>query len=250
MGHLEDVIKSQTLSEAEVQQLRNLRDQIQGVLTGNWRTGDPRFYYGGSFAKKTMVRCNYDLDLVLYYNPSANYSIQDLYESVESRLRQNGYKTHRRNVAIRLPYENGLHVDVVTGRAIDDSYVFANLWASDQGKTKQTSIKKHIDLIRKNGGYQDVVKLLKIWKTNHRLDIATFALELATERALAGKAGDLSDRFWSVLLYLRDSFATARLVDPANSANVISDELSYATKIAVQNAATTSCSKKSWPEII
>ncbi len=250
MGYLDNVISANALSESQVQQLRNLRDEIQAALSGGWRTGDPRFYYGGSFAKKTMVKCSYDLDLVLYYPADANYSIQILYESVESRLKDKGYKTQRRNVAIRLPYENGLHVDVVTGRAVDDTYVYANLWASELAKNKQTSIKKHIDLVRKNGGFQDVVKLLKVWKTNHNLSLPTFALELAADKALAGNTGDLENRFWTVLLYLRDSFANARLVDPANSANVVSDELQYSIKAAVQTAATISCSKKNWHEVI
>jgi hypothetical protein len=250
LGYLEDVIKAQRLSDPQVNSLRALRDELQGVLSGGWKTGDPNFYYGGSYAKHTMVKASYDLDLVLYFPPNSNFTVQVLYESVESRLKNRGYITDRHNVAIRLPYKGGIHVDVVPGRALDDTYLYANLFASDSSKTKQTSIKKHIDLVRKNGGYQEVIKLLKLWKIKHGLRLPTFALELATEKALAGNRGDLENRFWTMLLYLRDFFKTARLVDPANSANIVSDELSSAVKDSVSIAASMSCSKKTWQEII
>ncbi len=250
MSYLEDVIEAQRLSVAEVDALRELRDELQGVLSGGWKTGDPNFYYGGSYAKHTMIKASYDLDLVLYYPPTANFTVQALYESVESRLKRKGYITRRHNVAIRLPYEGGIHVDVVPGRAIDQTYLYANLFASDKTQTKQTSIKKHLDLVRKNGGYQEVIKLLKLWKLKHGLKIPTFALELATAKALSGNRGDLENRFWTVLTFLRDSFPSCRLVDPANSANIISDELSSLAKDSVRGAATISCSKRTWPEII
>lgn len=250
MGYLDDVIRAQTLSQNEIDVLRNCRDRIETDLRGNWNTGDPRFYYGGSFAKNTMIKAAYDLDIVVYFPSSANYSLKSIYEGVEQRLQQKGYKTKRTNVAVRLPYDNGFNIDVVPGRAIDTTYIDANLYSTEKDSQKKTSIKKHIDLVRKNGGYQEVIKLLKLWRQRNGLSIGSFPLELATSNALAGNRGDLENRFWTALQYLKDNFTTARLVDPANSANVVSDDLSYSTKQAVTYAAQVSCSKQSWNQIV
>lgn len=251
MGYLEDLIRGQTLRQNEIDTLRSTRDKIESDLRGNWNTGDPNFYYGGSFAKNTMIRASYDLDLVVYFPSTAtNYSLKVLYEAIEKRLKDRGYTTTRKNVAVRLPYEAGFNIDVVPGRALDYTFYDANLYSSERDTSKKTSIKTHIDLVRKNGGYQDVIKLLKLWKVRNNLNIGSFPLEIATSKALYGIRGDLSDRLWTVLQYLNNSFTTARLEDPANSSNVVSDDIPYSTKIAVSNAAYTSCSKRNWNEIV
>lgn len=249
MGYLEDILSMQQLTAGQIHGLQTLRAEIQGVLTGNWKVAPPRFYYGGSYAKNTMIRESYDLDIVVYFSPDTNHSLKDIYEAVEARLKTK-YHSFRKNVAIRLPYEGGLHVDVVPGRALDNSYLYANLYASDFNTSKQTSIKKHIDLVRKNGGYQEVIQLLKLWKVRNGLDLRTFPLEIVTATALTGVNGDLGYRFWTVLGFLRDRLHTAWLEDPANSNNVVSDSISDFTKTAVARAAWTARSKKNWNEVI
>ncbi len=249
MDYLEDILTKQQLTHDQIQNLQNLRNEIQDVLTGNWNAPTPRFYYGGSYAKNTMIQESYDLDIVIYFSSDTNHSLKDIYEAVEARLKTK-YITIRKNVAIRLPYERGLHVDIVPGRALDNSYLYANLYASDLNTSKQTSIKKHIDLVRKNGGYQNVIRLLKIWKLRNNLDLRTFPLEIITANALVGVNSNLDNKFWTVLEFLRDQFQTVWLEDPANSNNIVSDSISDFTKMSVTKAAWTSLSKKTWNEII
>lgn len=197
-----------------------------------------------------MVNVGFDLDLVVYFPPTSQFSVKDLYVSVEQRLLAHQYRLSRHNVALRLPYQEGFNVDVVVGRAMDNTYKYANLYSSENDTTKQTSIKTHIDLVRKNGGYQPVVRLLKIWKVRHNLNVGSFVLELATDRALRGNRGDLENRFLTVLQFLRDRFTTVRLEDPANSNNIITDSLSASTKASVQQAAAVSCAAKTWGQIV
>ncbi len=231
-------------------QLRQIRDRLESVLRGNWNTGDPRFYYGGSFGKRTMIREAYDLDLVVYFPHDIQHSVRDFYIAVEQRLRTSQYKTVRHNVAIRLPYDGGFHVDVVPGRALANDYVYANLYASERDTTRQTSIKIHIQSIR-DGGNQDIIKLMKVWRLRHQVPFGSFVLELAVAQALKGcRKTSLEDRMWDVLLYLRDKYSDARLVDPANSNNVVSDDIAPSEKYAVQSAAASSCQKKRWQEIV
>ncbi|MDA1283140.1 MAG: nucleotidyltransferase [Chloroflexi bacterium] len=250
MGYLEDVLAAQQVTQADTRRLQVIRDQIQQILMGGWKTGDPRFYYGGSYAKRTMIRESFDLDLVVYFPPSTQYSVKDFYQAVEKRLRADGRTVNRHNVALRLPYKGGFHVDVVPGKAVDRSYKFANLYSAERDTTKRTSIKVHIDQVR-GSGHQDVIKLMKLWRLKHNVAIGSFPLEIAVIRALKGFRKDtLADRTYVVLEFLRDQFATARLVDPANSNNIVSDEIPRGTKLAIQSAARKSCDQQYWKEIV
>jgi hypothetical protein len=250
MSYLQQVLDGQRVPPQAEDTLRGIRDRLEQVLKGNWKTGDPRFYYGGSFGKRTMIRESFDLDLVVYFPQTNQFTVRAFYEGVEKRLKDNKYITERHNVAIRLPYKDGFHVDVVPGRAMDDDYKYANLYASEQDTTKQTSIKIHIDYVR-NGGHQEIIKLMKLWRLRHGVPIGSFALELAIAQALYNsRSTSLEDRVLKVLEYLRDAYASARLVDPANSNNVVSDDVSGADKLGVQESARRSRAQTSWSSII
>ena len=250
MSYLEQILQRQRLPAQSESTLRRLRDELEAVLRGNWKTGDPRFYYGGSFGKRTMIRESFDLDLVVYFPQTNQFTVRAFYEGVEKRLKERGYVTHRHNVAIRLPYDDGFHIDVVPGRSMDNDYKYANLYSSEQETTKQTSIKIHIEHIR-NGGHQEIIKLMKLWRLRHGVAIGSFVLEIAIGQALYNcRATSLEERMLRVIEYLRDSFPSARLVDPANSNNVVSEDVSRADKEAVRNAARKSRAQTSWSAIV
>ena len=194
MSYLQQVLDGQRVPAQAENTLRNIRDELERVLKSNWKTGDPRFYYGGSFGKRTMIRESFDLDLVVYFPQTDQFTVRAFYEGVEKRLKDNKYVTQRHNVAIRLPYKDGFHVDVVPGRAMDSDYKYANLYASEQDTTWKTSIKIHIDFVR-NGGHQDIIKLMKLWRLRHSVPIGSFVLELAIAQALYNcRSTTLEDR--------------------------------------------------------
>jgi hypothetical protein len=49
---------------------------------------------------------------------------------------------------------------VVPGRALDETYSYADLYANDRDTTRRTSLKAHIDLCR--SGDRDTIRLLKL----------------------------------------------------------------------------------------
>ena len=53
-----------------------------------------------------------------------------------------------------------------------------------------------------------------------------------------------------MLEYLRDSFVDAKVIDPSNSNNIISDDLYKYEKEAITKKAKESCNAHSWREII
>lgn len=249
MSYIEGLLKKYAVPDSVEKTFRLLRDELETGLSNCWKLPNPRFYYGGSYAKRTMISGGYDLDLVVYFQPTDQFTVRQIYEGVEARLQQLNYRTVRHNVAVRLPYK-GFHVDVVPGRTLDNSFRYANLYASERNSTKQTSLKAHIDLIR-DGSDQDVVKVLKIWKRQHDVPLRSFVLELATVSGLYGNQDQtLEGRVWKVLGWLSQHFATARLVDPANTNNVVSDDVPALDRRAVQSAAAFARTQREWAVIV
>lgn len=249
-GHeyLTGVLRSQTLGEAELAPLRAARDAVERVLRPFYGQA-ARFYYGGSFAKRTMVKQNYDLDIIVYVPPSDRRTLSDLFWGGLRAMEGNRLIVTPRTVALRLPYQSGFHIDVVPGHAQAEDFRYATLFKNEQPPSSlQTSLKVHIESV-KDAGLSEVVRLAKLWKVRNRIDVSTFPLEIATQRALAGRRrDDLATAFHTVLQWLYAEFPNARLVDPANSNNVI--DVARATRVQVADAAGRSLQATNWGQIV
>lgn len=246
-AYLSNLLQGQMLSPAEVQALRNIRDTIEAQL----RTfeGQPRFYYGGSYGKDTIIKASYDLDLVMYWPHDRTYTIEDIFTAVGTDLRKHWTVVQQKNVAWSLPFEGGFHVDVVPGRAIDASFKYANLWRSESRQSLQTSIKVHIDHVRKSGR-REVIRLLKLWKVRRKVPVKSFVLEIM---AVAGAGGtslfDLEPQLNAALVYIRDHIMSGRIVDPANTNNDLAMTMTLAEKIATQQAADAAIRATTWADV-
>lgn len=119
--YLRGLLLQQDLSNVELSALRGLRDQVQSQLS--ILEGSPRFYYAGSYGKKTIIRQRYDLDIVMYWPSTATYTIQGIYEAVGEVLRQNWKVVSGKTVSWELPFEGGFHIDIVPGRALDTQFL-------------------------------------------------------------------------------------------------------------------------------
>lgn len=248
-GHdyLVSVLAKQDLTTTQMTSLRATRDEVETHLRADVGSA-PRFYYGGSFAKGTMLATGYDLDIILYFPHTETATLQQLFTRVYRRLTTK-YTVVPRTVALRLPYENGFHIDVVPGRAQDATFRFATLYKNTTpASTLQTSVKVHIEAV-KNAGLSDIVRLAKLWRLRWGLDVPTFALEIAVAKAMYNvRRDDLGNAFWTVLGKFATDFASARFVDPANSNNVI--EVSAGIRNAVAARAQYCRAQTQWPSII
>ncbi len=223
--YLQSLLDGQDLSDAELKTLRELREQIETQLREGLQKVE-RVYYAGSFGKKTMIREIYDLDIVIYWANDCGFTLQGLYDGVGKVLQKHWKFVNKKTVAWELPFQGGFHIDVVPGRAIDASFNYANLYRTDTGQSFQTSIKTHINTIR-NSGRRDAIRLMKLWRKRKNVPIKkTLALELLTIDGCSGTpTTDLEKQLLAALRYIRDNILTARLVDPANTNNVLSDEI-------------------------
>jgi hypothetical protein len=93
--------------------------------------------------------------------------------------------------------------------------------------------------------------LAKIWRNLHNLDFSSFYLEMAVIDALKySNTGNLPNNFRKVLELFRDSLPSNRYVDPANTNNIISDDLNIYQKRLISNQAESSLTQKLWKGIV
>lgn len=243
------LLAQQDLTQAQLASLRSQRDTIQGQLSV--LPGRLRFYYAGSFGKKTMIREFFDLDIVVYWPHDCGYSLKDIFDAVGGNLRRNWKVVSQKTVAWVLPFDGGFHIDVVPGRALDGSFIYANLYRSDTNSSMQTSIKVHIDTVR-NSGRRDVIRLMKLWRAKRGVPFnKSLALELATiEGCKWTRTADLGKQLSAALVYIRDNIRTARIVDPANTNNVLSNDISDADKYKIQIAADAALRSQYWSQVL
>lgn len=173
-----------------------------------------RVYYAGSFGKKTMIREQYDLDIVIYWTNDCGFTLEDIYNGVGNVLRKHWNVVTPKTVAWELPFDGGFHIDVVPGRTLDTTFKYANLYRRDTKSSLQTSIKVHIDKVR-NSGRRNAIRLIKLWRKRKSVPLTkTLALELLTIDGCSGQStSDLAKQVWATFEYLRDNILTYPL-DP------------------------------------
>jgi hypothetical protein len=203
----------------------------------------------GSYAKGTAVHGDADTDLFISLASTTTQTLREIYESLRDTFSQTGYAVREQNVSVRLSVGN-FKVDLVPGKKRAGNTTDHSLYVRKRGSWQQTNIQTHIALITGSGRREEII-LLKIWRAEQQIDFPSIYLELCTLRALSGKPrGDIANNVWAVLQFLRDELATARIVDPANTNNIISDDLTTREKATIAAAATRSLTKRFWSEVI
>lgn len=202
----------------------------------------------GSFAKGTANRSGTDIDLFLSLSPSTRETLKEIYESLYTAVSNAGFTARRQDVSIGLRV-NGVDVDLVPGKQQNVLSLDHSLYRRKASWTK-TNVQAHIAHVRMHGRQLET-RVVKLWRDQRGLDIPSFYLELAVIEALKGSfAMDLSGRVIAVLNYLAGGFAAARFIDPANTNNMISDDLTSSEKAAIKFAAARTLKASTWGEIV
>jgi len=204
--------------------------------------------YSGSSAKGTAIRGLADVDLFISLKPETPGTLADIYNNLANYNGLKHLSPRRQNVSVGITY-NDHSIDLVPGRKQAGNTTDHSLFRSKANTWTQTNVAQHISLIQ-NSGRLDEIRALKIWRSQHDLEFPSFYLELTVLDALHGKkSGAVSSNFVTVLEYLRDKFVAAVVIDPVNSNNKLSDELTFTEKkLIAQNAAE--CLKSSWEKTL
>jgi hypothetical protein len=240
MSYLQQLLKDQMLSPAEVSALEAHREEVENYLRKEFGA-EPVIRYGGSKAKNTMVKECYDLDIICYFPGTNQDSLAEIRKKVFTHLDKE-YKLKDKTTAIRIldlkhpvhPAE--YHIDVVPGCFVDGKSGDANLpLTKGDKKCLKTNIDKHVEAVSKSD-CREIIKLGKIWAKRHGIDFRTFVMENFIIDKLAGFQGkdNLEKSFAYVLNALSNDFLGAKIVDPANpTGNIISESMDTLTKSTI-----------------
>lgn len=222
-SYLKDLLASQRLDEssAEWQELDVEAARIEEILRQAFPDSRLMYTHGGSRAKNTIIREDYDLDEVAYFkndDTAPGDTLEKIYESVAAVLAKH-YTVRRKRSALRLSRKDGgdLRVDVVPGRYVDDTGTDVFIHQNDGAKERlKTNIELHIGHVR-DSGCTDVIMLVKLWRTRNAIPVKTFPLELLVIEVLGGNNfGTLEDRLRRVLSAFADDIGELHIEDPAN----------------------------------
>lgn len=245
--YLQALLAAQSLQPGDLTRLQGLRTKLEGQLGGF--EGSPRFYYAGSYGKDTIIRSSYDLDIVMYWPHDTQFSLVGIFSAVGESLKKHWTVVQPKTVAWRLPFDNGFHVDIVPGRALDSTFRYANLYRTDTGQPLQTSIKVHIDNVR-NSGRRELIRLLKLWKCRRSVPLKSFVLELmAIEGARGTSLTELEPQLSAALVHMRDRIHKTSVQDPANSNNDLANSMSAIERAQVSAAADAAIQARTWSEV-
>jgi hypothetical protein len=195
------------------------------------------------------VRGRTDVDLFISLDSTTPNSLRDIYDHLFQHIQHYGLSPRRQDVSIGITYGD-VKVDLVPGRKHPGHTNDHSLYRRRADTWTQTNVDSHINLVA-NSGRTEEIRAIKIWRQLHGVDFPSIYLELTVLDALYRRhTGECAANTLSALEYLRDQFVGARVIDPANSNNVISDEISYSGKLEVASVARTSLTKARWEDII
>jgi hypothetical protein len=203
----------------------------------------------GSFAKGTANRSGTDIDLFISLSETTTQTLKEIYDSLFAKMQGKGYSPTRQNVSINIRV-NGQDVDLVPAKRQNAFTTEHSLYRRKANTWTKTDVTKHIAHVKTGGRIQET-RILKLWRNQKGLDFPSFYLELTVIEALRGTAiSSLEQRIFAVFRYLRDSFSSARVVDPANTNNIISEDLTVTEKASIKKYAEAALSAKLWEDIV
>ncbi|MDF0716059.1 nucleotidyltransferase [Muricauda sp. 334s03] len=210
----------------------------------------------GSYAKHDAINTKFDLDICQPFKRNAFDTLEEMADAVFDFFNEEfedddlvAYATRKQRVSTGITFfidGDEIQMDIVPGRELSaEDYLDThrlNLYVRpkllEPASTTQTNIQKHIDLVKGKSSEREIIRLLKVWKSNkNKKRVKSFFVELITIKAFE-KCSDVPSDIWEklemVLEYIRDNIQTIRLEDPANSNNVVSNTMTDSEKEDLQ----------------
>jgi hypothetical protein len=246
--YLKQILAREAVDTSANSPVRGVQATLAPIIQAWAGTQISSVHPSGSFAKGTANRSGTDIDLFISLKSNTSSTLKEIYESLFSILASAGYTPKKQNVSINIKV-GGYDVDLVPAKRQDTMSQDHSLYRRRADTWTKTNVVKHIAHVQ-SGGRLLETRVLKLWRNQKGLDFPSFYLELTTMNALAGNLSPLPDGVWKVFSYLRDTFPNARVVDPANTNNVISDDLHASDRNKIRAAAIAALGARDWNEIV
>jgi hypothetical protein len=247
-AYLQQILNREAVDTGPYSPVRGVQSTLAPLIRDWARTKLVSINPSGSFAKGTANASGTDIDLFISLAADTTNPLKEIYGTLAQRLQDTGYTVRRQNVSLNIRV-GMIDVDLVPAKRQDNTSEDHSLYRRKADTWTKTNVIKHISYVRAGGRIAET-RVLKLWRDQHQLDFPSFYLEMVAILALTGKWGGLSDNIWTVFQYLRDSFVNARFVDPANTNNIISDDLTANEKSAIRVAATRALAASNWSQIV
>lgn len=211
----------------------------------------------GSLAKGTAISLSSDVDFLISLSPDCNAQnggLQSIYKSLGEHLSRHYTNLRPQNVSYRI-IVSGLEIDITPARVQQGQQNWHSIYVSKLDSWKQTNIQMHINDVS-GSGRCDEIKLLKIWRHLHGLEFPSIYLEYLTIEILkyrSKSSSAIAGNFEFVLQQLAlqvNNPLNGRIVDPANTSNILSELISAQEKNAISNQARASLATRRWENIV
>jgi len=205
--------------------------------------------YSGSYAKETGVHGVSDVDVFISLKADTTDTLKELYDSLHSLAQKQGWSPRQQNVSVGVTV-NGTRADLVPGKVQAGYQNYHSLYLRKRDSRTQTNVNLHVDTVRKSGRLREI-RAVKIWRFLNSLDFPSLYLELFTIKALSGRSqSNLAENVLHALSTIGTSLASTRIGDPANTNNVLSDDLTKQEKERIASLAAQSAKQQYWEKII
>ena len=190
-----------------------------------------------------------DLDVFISLGSDTADTLGDIYWSLYQLASDSGWSPRAQTVSV-CANVNGVKIDLVPARLHPGVRNWHSLYNNRTGSWMQTNVIKQIRAVA-GSGRADEIRAVKIWRNLRGLDFHSFYLELTVIDALRNLSKRLlAANVVTVLQYIAGELPRRRVVDPANSNNVISNDLDDGGKAALSSAAVETLNAQDWGQVI
>ncbi|MGV3698277.1 hypothetical protein [Flavobacterium sp.] len=201
----------------------------------------PKFY--GSIAKGTSISGS-DIDIQLQFKKDSG-TLADVYYSVSNFVfdefkdrNLESVREQKHSIGMEFKIKDEIkRIDIVPVRQIEngnnDTCLFVNNTGFFEKPTyKKTNSLKQLSSLAFNFREKRIVKLLKVWKTENSLKIKSIHLEWLAKKFFEEKSisNNIEKALSDVVYFIATNIEYIRIVDPANSNNIISNTLTSEEK--------------------
>ncbi len=248
-NYLQNILTREQVDTGPFSPVRAVQAHIQPIIA-NWASIHlVSVAPSGSFAKGTANKSGTDIDLFISLSDSVSETLGDIYSKLFTLMTNKGYRPTRQNVSINVKV-NGYSVDLVPGKRQNTFTSDHSLYRRKANSWTKTNVTKHITEVV-NARRSSEIRILKLWRNQKGLDFPSFYLELTVLNALRQQGfGSLSNNVLRVFEYLRDTFPNAQVIDPANTNNIISEDLTLTERQRVRSMAIQALGAANWNDIV
>jgi hypothetical protein len=247
--YVESILAKYEVPRGPASPAERLGSVVAGPLRGWAAQQLNALEYSGSYAKGTGVHGVSDVDVFVSLKSDTTDTLKEIYNKLYSVAQTQGWSPRRQNVSVGVTI-NGTRGDLVPGKVQAGSQNYHSLYLRKSDSWTQANVALHVNTVRDSGRLREI-RAVKIWRMLHGLDVPSLYLELFVIESLSGRSrASLAENVLRALSTIGTSFATTRIVDPSNTNNILSGELTRQEKEHVAAVAAQSATQPHWGTII